>query len=89
MPRPPEYRAIHGAADKVEPRLVRALELYARRLAKKLPMRELLRAIELGDARLADELLTNVDFVEGLTPSTRILEDAFVKGGKVIVEEIP
>jgi hypothetical protein len=88
MPRPPEYRAIHGVADKVEPRLARALERYARRLVRQLPMAELRRAIELGDARLADEVLNQVDFVDALEPSAKILEDAYVKGGKVTAKEI-
>lgn len=86
--RTPEYTSMHEAADKIEPRLVRALELYAKRLARRIPIREIERALKAGDVRAIDELLNKVDFEDALEPSTRILTDAFVKGGKLTAKEI-
>jgi hypothetical protein len=88
LPREPEYRAIHDAADKVEPRLARALVRHADRLRRRVPVRELVRAIELGDARRADAVLSDELFEDALEPSAAILADAFVRAAELTAEEL-
>ena len=88
MPRAPEFRAIHKQADRIEPRLARALAKATARMSSRVPVDALAEAIAARDLRTAARLDEEIAIEDALKPTEAILRDAFVKGGKTIAKEI-
>ncbi len=88
MPRPPEFRAIHDQAGRVEPRLARAILKAADRMSSRVPSAALADAISLGDQRTSARLIELIDIEDALKPTEAILRDAFATGGKTIAREL-
>jgi hypothetical protein len=82
-----EYRAVHRASDKIEPRMARAIELAAERLRSRLPMHELEDAIERKDLRHVNDIIAQFDFADAYVPSSEILQESVTRGGKIADEE--
>jgi hypothetical protein len=83
-----EDRAIHHAADKIEPRLAKAIVLSMERLKRQIPFRQIEDALEQKDLRQVKRLLSEVDYIDVCLPSAEIILDTVIKGGKVSDEEI-
>ncbi len=88
MPRPAEFRAIHAQADRIEPRLARAIRKAQLRMSERVPIQLLADAIAARDPRTAARLIDEIDIEDALAPTEQILRDAFVKGGKTIAREL-
>lgn len=82
----PEYRKIHTAADKIEPRLARALRVAAERVRSRIPFRQIEEALWRKDVRTVRALLAAVDVRDAYLPSSEIVREAVVTGGKVVTE---
>lgn len=78
---------VHPIADRMEPRVERALDGAFERMRERLPMEALTEALARGDARKAGELIDGVDFADALTPAAEILKDTFTRGGKVLNDD--
>lgn len=90
MPRrPPEYRNVHAAADKIEPRLARATVKAMDTVRTKVPVRAIAQALEKRDLQTVRRIIEELDIEDALVPSTNILTDAFNKGGKTGAEAVP
>lgn len=87
MSRPRITRA-HKHADKIEPRMERAMTLAMKRLQVKLPLSKLAAAIAEKDTRTAHRLIEELPIEDVLEPGGQILRDAFVKGGKTAAEDL-
>ena len=83
-----EYRAAHRAADKIEPRMARAVLVAATRLRSRIPISAIEDALESGDLRLAGDILTRVDFDDAYLPSSDIIKETVIKGGKIADRDI-
>ena len=88
MPRPPELRAVHVQADRIEPRLERATLKAFDRMSSRVPVQALAEAIAARDPRTAARIIEEIDIEDALKPTEAILRDAFVKGGKTIAKEL-
>ena len=89
MARPaPELRQVHRHADRIEPRMVRAMIRAAGRLSARVPLEKLAETIAAKDQRTAARIIDEIDIEDSLVPITKILRDAFVKGGKNVAEEL-
>ncbi len=88
MPRAPEFRAVHEQADRIEPRLARALGKATDRMRSLIPFAPLAEAIAARDERGAARIIAEMDIEDTLVPSEQILRDAFLKGGKTIAKEL-
>jgi len=83
MPRrEPAFREVHKDADKIERRLARAQLLAWDRLQKRMPLQAIAQAIADRDPRTAAKLIDGIDIEDALEPVSKILRDAFVRGGK-------
>lgn len=83
--RPPrQFLAIHAEDDKVRPRFVRALEGSFARLGARIDTDALEVAIARRDLGAAREALAAFDVEDALTPAAQILQDAVIKGGKLV-----
>lgn len=83
----PKYRAVHRAADRIEPRMAKAIVLAAQRLRARLPLGKLEEALDRKDLRSAGNIVSRIDFADAYLPSAEILKEAIVKGGKVAAAE--
>jgi len=88
MPRPPELRAVHVQADRIEPRLERATLKAFDRMSSRVPVQALAEAIDARDLRTAARIIEEIAIEDALKPTDDILSDAFVKGGKVAAREV-
>jgi hypothetical protein len=89
MPRnPPEITKLLGEADKIERRVRRSVIQAGARIARRLPLDEIERAIAAGDARQASALVNSIDFADAYEPTARILADAATRGGKLEESDI-
>jgi len=103
MPRlPSEYRALHEAADKAEPRLARAVLKALERIRGQVSINDL--AIIIARAQQNDllarwrEVLKDVDRAlallplatirDALSPAGPIVKDALLKGGRLGAEQV-
>jgi hypothetical protein len=83
-----DYRAVHAAARKIEPRLARALERGLARLRGRASLAALARALAKEDVRGALALLLSPEAVrDALTPAGEIKRDAFARGRKMAAAE--
>ena len=82
-----EYRAIHRAADKIEPRMARAIRVASQRLKDKIPMAELEDALERGDYHAAGNLIETIDFADAYLPSAEIVKESVLRGGKIAAKD--
>jgi hypothetical protein len=89
MPKPdPDFKRVHGEADKIEPRMRRAMVAFGSKVAARVPVADIERALEQGDTRRAIELIDAIDIEDALAPSSRIVRDAFLRGGRAEAEDI-
>jgi len=88
MSRAPEFRAVHEQADRIEPRLARAIEKANDRMSSRVPVAALADAIANRDPRTAARIVEEIAIEDALKPTEAILRDAYVKGGKTIAKEI-
>lgn len=77
-----QWDPIHSIADRVEPRVVRALGGAFDRMRERLPVEGLEHALARGDLRVANDIVHHVDFADALEPAAQILFDAVIRGGK-------
>jgi hypothetical protein len=77
------YTRLHKEADKIEPRMARAIRVASERLKERLPMKELEDALERMDYRAAANLIETIDFADAYLPSSEIVKDAVLRGGKI------
>jgi len=90
MPRnDPDYLEIHRAADRIEPRMRRAVIKAAAALGARIPMEALTVALE-GDNPLqaARLVLLGLDEADAYVPLGRIVADTVIKGAKLAVDDI-
>ena len=88
MPRrTPAFRAVHKDADKIEKRMARAQLLAWQRLQSRIPLRKIAEAIAAKDQRTVAHLIDEIDVEDALEPVSKILRDAFIKGGKLSKKE--
>ena len=80
---------VHDIADRIEPRVAKALGLAFLRLRDRLPLGEIEAALARNDARVAGELIDGLDVEDVLEPVAGILEDALDRGGKTGMQELP
>jgi hypothetical protein len=89
MPRQPhEYRAVHEAADRIEPRLARAFERAVLKLRGLISINELAMRLAARDVKGAMRLLTKEAVQDALGPSATIVRDAVLKGGRLGAEAV-
>lgn len=89
MPRrPAEFRKVHAQADRIEPRMARAILRFAGRLSERVKVGAFASAIAAKDTRATAQLIAELDVEDALQPSVAILEDAFNKGGKIGADEV-
>ena len=89
MPRlPSEYRAIHEAADKAEPRLVRAVLKTLERIRSEVSINALAMALAARDGKRALALLPLVTVKDALSAAGPIVRDAVLKGGRLGAEQV-
>lgn len=68
--------------------MARAVRRSAERLRRRLPMDRLEDALASGDVRQVDALLDEVDWADAYEPGAAIIRDAFVRGGRIGVEDL-
>jgi hypothetical protein len=83
-----EWDPVHPIADRVEPRVARALGQAFERMRSRVPVGQLERALARGDLRAAGVLIDAADFEDALEPAAQILADAVIRGGKAGAEEL-
>jgi len=85
----PDYLEIHRAADRIEPRISRAIVRAGHALASRVPMEELTIALE-GDNPLqaARLVMARLDVADAYAPAGRIVSDTVIKGDKLAVDDI-
>lgn len=89
MPRQPhEYKALHDAADRIEPRLARALERALLKLRESVSINELAMMLAMGDVKGALRLLDKERVKDALSPSGTIVKEAVLKGGRLGADEV-
>ena len=80
---PHEYKAVHDAADKIEPRMAAAVVKMADRIADKIDINELAAAISSGSIRKAMKLVNTWGIIEAHEPMAKIVEDTILRGGRI------
>jgi hypothetical protein len=80
---PAEYRDVHEAADAREPRAARAFVRSVEKARSTVSINDLAAALAAKDRKAAERLLAEASGKDPLTPLAGILEDAFMKGGKL------
>ena len=89
MPRQPrEYKAVHDAADKIEPRLARAVERALAKLRELIPINDLAMRLSARDVRGAMRLLPKEKVEDALKPSATIVKDATMRGVRLGAEKV-
>jgi len=89
MPRQPhEYKALHDAADRIEPRLARALERALVKLPESISINELAMKLSAGDVKGAMRLLSKERVKDSLSHSGTIVKDAVMRGGRLGAGEV-
>ena len=89
MPRSPiEYRAIHKAADFIEPRMAARFERAAAKMRATVSINDLAMRIEAKDIRGAMRLLPKNVVDESLSPVATTVRDAVFKGGRIGAENL-
>lgn len=84
MPRPAsEYRALHAAADAVEPQLARAVGRAMRRIREGVSINALAMALAARDQKAAVALLVEAEMRAALGPAAAIVQAAVLRGGRV------
>jgi hypothetical protein len=83
-----DFRPIHRASDKIEPRMARAIQLASERLRSRIPLRKIEDALESKDTRRAYEIVSQFDFEDAYLPSSEILHETVIRGGKIADEEL-
>lgn len=74
--------------DKFTPRLAKALVKAVPKIQAAVSIYDLSVAIEAGNVERAMALFPVATFRDALTPASKIMGDAFVKGGKMIVAKV-
>ncbi len=87
MPTRETERVLRAQQSKMERRLVRAIALAVQRIRQRLPLETLAHALEMGEP-WAKALVDKIDIEDAYVPSTAILRDAFVRGGKAGAEDV-
>lgn len=80
---------VHSIADRIEPRVAKALGMAFARLRERVPYGKIEAALARNDLRAASELIETLDVDDVLEPVAAILEDAIDRGGKVGITELP
>lgn len=84
MPRQPsEYRATHAAADRLEPKLARAVYRGTQKLRDRLSINALAVAIAAKDVKRAMTLLGLESIEEALAPTADVVRGAVLRGGRI------
>jgi len=68
--------------------MARAVLVAATRLRSRIPISAIEDALESGDLRLAGDILTRVDFDDAYLPSSDIIKETVIKGGKIADRDI-
>lgn len=88
MPDNRAYTLANRHADKVEPRVARAIVRAGIRLRPRIPVNALTEALEAGDFPAAQRLLDGVDVADAYQPAAAIVAETVVKGAKLAVPEL-
>lgn len=89
MPRPrSDVRAIHAAADRLEPGLARAVERAMEKLRDSVSINALALALSARDVRRAMALLPEAAVKEALSPAGTIIREAVIRGGRLGAEQV-
>ena len=83
-----EYRAIHSAADKIEPRMARAYVRSTERLREPISIDELAIALSLKNVNAAIKLIPDERVEDVLSPMGTIVQDTTLKGGRIGAEVV-
>jgi hypothetical protein len=78
-----QFTAVHRVADRVEPRLARAMRAAVERIRSRVPLESLADAIADGHQHRAAALVEQIDIEDALQPSALIVRDAFARGEKL------
>jgi hypothetical protein len=81
-----DYKTIHAAADKLEPKLAGAFRRAVPRMRAKVRINELAAAIAAKDVKRAMKVLQGVEVAASLEPCGTVSRDAFMRGGRVGAE---
>lgn len=84
----PDFKRVHAEADKIEPRLRRAAIAFGRKVEARVPVADIERALDMGDAAAAVAIIDAIPVEDALEPSSRIIRDAFLRGGRAEAEDI-
>lgn len=83
-----EFRDVHGAAARFEPRLSRAFLKAAAKVRGRVSINALAIAIAAKDVKVALALLPKADLEDALSPAGAIVRDATLKGGRLGAERL-
>jgi hypothetical protein len=86
--RPSSQRAVHAAADAIEPRMARAVARSLAKVREGISINDLAMALASKDARRALALVSATAVRDALAPAGTIARDAVIKGGKLGAEQV-
>ena len=85
---PKDLDRLHNIADRIEPRLVRALLRAVRRLQNGIPLEALAERIAAKDVAGAMKLIKDTEMEKALSPSGEIVRETVMRGGRFGAEEV-
>ena len=84
VPRQPEeWRHVHAAADRAEPRLARAFQRSVSKMRTLVSTDKIAKAMATGDSKRVLKLFTEKALGDALEPAAAIAGDALSTGGRV------
>ncbi len=89
MPRrPQEYKALHDAADQIEPQVARAFERAVLKMRESISINELAMRLAARDFKGAARVLTDEQISDTLNPCATIVRNAMYRGGRLGANEV-
>jgi hypothetical protein len=76
-------RALHAAADTIEPRMTRAFERAMVRARDRVSINDLALTLQAQDARGALALIDRAGLADALSPAGTIVRDTVLRGGRI------